>query len=201
MGIGFYLGAIKYIPYSIKNYKEMKNNKSRIDSYEEGKRRIQQHILPFFYATVLATLIIPFLVIFALIYGFVAYKSIKVLKNIKMLSCDCGRLLNQSDSFSYNVEKEEERHAIVTMDFVCNRCQKPKHLKCDFTLPTHVTSAGYKDETVYTAEATKKPGVYTIRTETKKVSTGANVTKGTPLSVIRNLFANRECDVKVLEEK
>ena len=88
MGIGFYLGAIKYIPYSIKNYKEMKNNKSRIDSYEEGKRRIQQHILPFFYVTVLATLIIPFLVIFALIYGFTAYKSIKVLKNIKMTATD-----------------------------------------------------------------------------------------------------------------
>ena len=201
MGIGFYLEAIKYIPYSIKNFKEMKNNKSRINSYEEGKRRIQQHILPFFYATVLATLLVPFLVIFSLIYGLVAYKSIKVLKNIKMLSCDCGRLLNQSDSFSYNVEKEEGTHAIVTMDFVCNRCQKPKHLKCDFTLPTWNTVAGYKDETVYTAEATKKPGVYTIRSETKKVATGHHHHQGTPLGVIRCLFDNRECDVTVLEEK
>ena len=162
MGISFYLEAIKYIPYSIKNFKEMKNNKSRINSYEEGKRRIQQHMLPIFYVSVLATLILPFLVLLPIIFGVSAFQAIKILKNIKMLSCDCGRLLNQSDSFTYNVEKEEETHAIVTMDFICNRCQKPKHLKCDFSLPTHVTSAGYKDETVYVAEATKKPGVYTI---------------------------------------
>lgn len=199
MDIGLFLGAFKYIPTCFKTFKEKKNDNSRIGSYEEGRRRIQQLFLPLLYVLILATIIIPILVPLPLIWGYITFKTFRVLKNIKMMSCDCGHLLTRNDNFSYNVEKKEKDKAIVTMDFVCCECQKPKHLKCEFTLITRSTVAGYKDETVYKAEATKDPGVYEIHAETRKVAAGYDHHTQTPEGVINHLFNNHECLVKEIK--
>ena len=214
MGLTFYLEAFLYIPYSILNLKEFKNN-SPITSYAEGERRIKKIMLPAFYVCVLATiwlcsesqqdqllalLVIPLFILTALL-GMRLSIDIGILKPLKIRTCACGHLLTREDGFKYDVLKTTDDYAIVNLHFVCKECQKETLKKCHFTLRKTKQVTDYKDKDIHKIKSTGNPGEYELYTETKRVASGSHTETtytNTVAGVIDDFFRPIRCFVTEL---